>query len=329
MEKFISVVIPNYNMAGTIGRCLDAVFSSEYENFEVIVVDDHSDDNSLDIIRSYSCRLIRLEGRSGTSRARNTGALHSRGEIIFFIDADCLLRKDTLSIVNRTASRAGRGAVIGGTYSPVPPDRDFFSRFQSVFVYFSETKKADSPDYIAAHAMAMYAETFRGSSGFPEDFLPIIEDVEFTHRLKRSGYRLLVNPDIQVRHIFGFTLMKSLRNAYRKSKYWAVYSLRNRDFFTDSGSASVELKTNVFSCFSVVVIALLFVLFRNTAFLTALAAVFTVNIVISRGLLRAFCETGGISFAAQAFLYYVLVYPLPVGLGSLSGMIYHARNRTQ
>ncbi|UCD35747.1 MAG: glycosyltransferase, partial [Nitrospiraceae bacterium] len=198
MEKFISVVIPNYNMAATIGRCLEAAFASMYGNFEVVVVDDHSDDNSVEVITSYPCRLIRLEGRAGTSRARNTGALNSRGDIIFFIDADCLLQKDTLSIVNRSAALAGPGVVIGGTYSPMPPDRDFFSRFQSAFVYYSETKKPDSPDYIAAHAMIIDAETFRRSRGFPEEFLPILEDVEFTHRLKRNGCRLLMNPDIQV-----------------------------------------------------------------------------------------------------------------------------------
>ena len=50
MEKRISIVIPNYNMAATVGKCLDAAFASNYANLEVIVVDDCSEDNSVEVI---------------------------------------------------------------------------------------------------------------------------------------------------------------------------------------------------------------------------------------------------------------------------------------
>ena len=94
MERRISVVIPNYNSADTIGKCLRAVFASKYSNFEVIVVDDFSTDNSVEIIKTFPCRLICLEERSGTSKARNTGAQESAGEFIFFTDADCQPHRD-------------------------------------------------------------------------------------------------------------------------------------------------------------------------------------------------------------------------------------------
>lgn len=69
MGKYISIVIPNYNMAATIGLCLEAAFCSDYKNFEVIVVDDHSDDDSVEIIKKFPCKLICLEARSGASKA--------------------------------------------------------------------------------------------------------------------------------------------------------------------------------------------------------------------------------------------------------------------
>ena len=53
MNKRISVIIPNYNGSSTIGRCLEAAFSSEYDNFEVIVTDDCSADNSAAIIKNF------------------------------------------------------------------------------------------------------------------------------------------------------------------------------------------------------------------------------------------------------------------------------------
>jgi glycosyltransferase involved in cell wall biosynthesis len=330
MEKRISVVIPNYNNAATIGKCLEAAFGSQYGNYEVIVVDDKSEDHSVEIIKRYPCKLICLEHHAGASKARNTGGKNSGGEFIFFIDADCLLQKNTLSIVNRailslhhhSAIIRGKqdGVVIGGTYTNIPYDKGFFSIFQSVFVNYSETRIVN-PDYIAAHAMIINAEAFKESEGFPEDFLPIIEDVEFTHRLKRSGFKLVVNPEIQVQHIFNFTFLKSMRNAFRKTKYWVMYSLRNKDLLTDSGSASTELKTNVVCCFLSMVSVILWIIIRKAIIMYFFLFVFILNIFISRRLLKAFYETKGILFGVQAFLFYTMLYPLPVGLGTIAGTI--------
>lgn len=308
-------------MAATIGLCLEAAFSSDYKNFEVVVVDDHSDDTSVEIIKNYPCKLICLESRSGTSIARNTGARNSSGEFIFFIDADCLLERDTLSIVNRTLSDHGSGVMIGGTYTRMPYDRTFYSIFQSVFVNYSETKNVNTPDYIAAHAMIVDAGTFEKSGGFPEDFMPIIEDIEFSHRLQRSGCRLVMNPDIQVRHIFNFTLLKSLRNAVRKSMYWNMYSLKNKDVFKDSGSASLELKTNVASCFLNIILIALSALFDMTEFLYPVPPLCMLNIFINRKLLMAFYETDGLLFGGKAFIYYTIIYPVPIAVGTFRAVI--------
>ncbi len=339
MNKRISVIIPNYNGALTIGKCLESVFSPGHDSFEVIVVDDCSDDNSAEIIKNFPCRLIRLNKHSGASRARNTGVQNSDGEILFFIDADCILQKDTLFQVNKAfmeyldkkdmlpspphppLGKGGhRGVVIGGTYTRVPYDDTFFSTFQSIFVNYSETKKKE-PDYIATHAMVIDPILFKNSGGFSEDFLPIIEDVEFSHRLRKSGARLIINPEILVRHIFNFTLWKSLKNAFRKSKYWTIYSLKNRDLFKDSGTASIELKTNVVSFFLMSSLALFFLSFNHIAFLISIFLIFILNIYINRNFLAAFYETKGISFTILATFFYAMIYPLAVGAGSFTGML--------
>ncbi len=327
MEKRISVVIPNYNGEGTIGKCLEAAFSSDYTNFEVIVADDCSDDGSVEIIKQYPCTLLKLDRRSGTSRARNTGAQNSSGEILFFTDSDCLLQKDTLSIVNKTMSELKTGYILGGTYADVAYDDSFFNNFQAAWINYSETRIINSPDYIAAHAMVMFRKTFNDSGGFPEDFMPILEDVEYSHRLKKSGYKLLMNPDIQVRHIFGFTLSRSLRNAYRKTAYWSLYSLRNRDLFSDSGTASVEFKTNVALYVLIILLLLIAALLQSSALISLIPVIILINIFISRKLIRAFLNAKGRMFAFFAFLYYALLYPLPVGLGTASGMLKYILGR--
>jgi glycosyltransferase involved in cell wall biosynthesis len=324
MNKFISVVIPNHNGSKTIGKCLKAVLSSKYDCFEVIVVDDSSSDSSVDIISEFPCRLIRLEKHAGASRARNTGAKNSSGEIIFFIDADCIVAEDTLSLTQK-AIAAQKDTVIGGSYTPLPYDSNFFSVFQSVFINYFELKRKE-PDYIATHSMAIGKSIFEKNNGFPEEFLPIIEDVEFSHRLRRSGYKLLMAPDVLVRHIFNFTLKKSLRNAFRKSRYWVMYSLSNKDVFKDSGTASQELKVNVLSYSLIMLSLLLYASFANRFFLVLPLMTVCFNLYINKNLLGAFYRAKGVFFAILASLYYTLIYPLAVGAGSLTGMIQYYRN---
>ncbi|MBI4682280.1 MAG: glycosyltransferase family 2 protein [Nitrospirae bacterium] len=329
MEKKISIVIPNYNKAETIGKCLEAAFSSDYNNYEVIVVDDYSDDNSVEIIKKFPCKLICLESRSGTSIARNTGALNSSGDVIFFIDADCLVLKDTLSIINETLVKRGSEFVIGGTYTRIPYDKRFCSIFQSIFVNYFETKELEAVDYIAAHALIIDARIFRSSGGFPDFFLPIIEDVAFGHKLRKLGYKLIMNPEIQVQHIFDFTLWKSLRNAFKKSVNWCLYSLKNKDLLVDSGCASIELKANValnsFSLLSLI----LWVFVQKPLFLFLLPMSFLLNAFINRGLLKAFYDAKGALFAGLAFSYYTIVYPFPIGLATITATARHLLSKNK
>ena len=323
VAPFISVIIPNHNGEKTIGRCLDAAFGSNYNNFDVIVVDDCSWDSSISIIEKYPCRLIRLSEHGGASKARNTGAKNSTGEVLFFIDGDCLLQSDSLAKAAAAYQDAGPGIIIGGTYTLLPYDQQFFSIFQSIYIHYSETKNLLNPDYVATHAMLMAKDLFQESGGFNENFMPILEDVEFSHRLKKRGVPLRMAPEIQVQHIFNFTLAKSMRNGIRKSKYWSIYSIKNRDLLSDSGTASQEFKFNVLSCFANILLVFLGVLLQSWAFILPVLLLTGSNLYLNRHLARAFYGVRGPFFAIAALLYYTLIYPFAVGIGICSGLFSH------
>ena len=314
---FISVVIPNHNGAVTIGLCLEAVLASAADFvFEVVVADDGSRDGSREIIAGYPCRLVALPEQRGASAARNAGAAQATGEVIFFIDADCVVGPNTLAAAAAAAQAAGPEWIVGGTYTRLSYDRGFFSRFQSVFINHFETKRLEAPDYVATHAMVIHAATLRAAGGFPEKFLPIIEDVEFSHRLRRQGYKMRMDPAILVRHIFNYDLARSLSNAWRKSRYWTIYSLGCRDLLNDSGTASHELKING-AAFA------LSMLLLSTGLAAGLPFILAANLWVQRRLLAAFYRADGPLFALAAGAYYILLYPLPVGLGGLAGSWHH------
>jgi len=320
VAPLISVIIPNHNGEKTIGRCLDAAFASQYSNFEVIVVDDCSADSSANIIKEFPCRLIRLTEHGGASKARNTGAQNSSGEALFFIDNDCLLQPDTLAKAAAAYEEEGPGVIIGGTYTPLPYDQKFFSIFQSIYIHYSETKNTQNPDYLATHAMLIAKNMFHKSGGFNEQFMPILEDVEFSHRLKKMGATLRMVPEIQVQHIFNFTLVRSMRNGIRKSKYWSIYSMKNRDLLSDSGTASREFKFNVLACFINILLILTGVLLKTWLFMLPVLLLFGSNLFLNRHLVRSFYKVRGPFFAIPALVYYTFVYPFAVGIGVCSGI---------
>lgn len=314
----VSIVVPNRNKEQSLAHCLTALCGSDYPDFEVIVVDDGSEDGSVAIARLFPCTLISLPVSVGAAEARNIGARRARGRHLFFIDSDCVVERDTLTRLVAIFAGCGKKTIVGGTYTENPFDPNFFSFFQSVLVHYSETKN-QHPDYVASHALAMDAEQFRRSGGFARNFLPILEDVDFSHRMRRLGYRLFMDPELQVRHDFRYGLRRSLINGFTKARYWLVYSLRNRDLLADSGTASRELKANLF-CFA----ALFFLLAGWWAFWemqpwSLLGSVVAANLLSCRRLLRRFFMAGGFWFGFRACVYFLFCYPVAVWAGAGRG----------
>ena len=89
-QSLISVIIPTYNAAAFIEQALDSVLAQSYRQFEVLVVNDGSTDNTETIIKNYSDTRIRLisQDNGGLSNARNTGIRSARGDYLAFLDAD-------------------------------------------------------------------------------------------------------------------------------------------------------------------------------------------------------------------------------------------------
>ncbi len=114
----VSVVIPVYNIGDVLGRCLDSVVNQSHSNLQILLVDDGSSDNSLDICQQYARQDNRIEvyhhDNHGVSYTRNVGIRNSTGEYIIFIDGDDYISADYINDLVNTASANGADIVICG-----------------------------------------------------------------------------------------------------------------------------------------------------------------------------------------------------------------------
>lgn len=101
ISRLISIITPSYNSATFISQTIESVLAQSYQHWEMIIVDDCSSDNSIDIIKNYTkknsaIKLITLNKNCGVANARNVGLENAKGDYIAFLDSDDLWDKNKL-----------------------------------------------------------------------------------------------------------------------------------------------------------------------------------------------------------------------------------------
>lgn len=217
----VSVVIPAYNAASTIGACIRAVLAAEYEGrVEVIVVDDCSTDDTVEIAEGMGCRLVRQKRNGGPARARNDGAAVARGEILIFVDADTQMRHDSILEAVRALSRDGVGAV-SGMYEPEPINPGFFPRYYAYLKYQAYcANDTDRINVFSGQCGAIGKELFDRLGGYSSIAWGVdIENEELGLRINRRSV-VALSRRFRVGHNFpGF---RKLLFVFTNRVYWWI-----------------------------------------------------------------------------------------------------------
>lgn len=126
----ISIVVPVYNAANLVSRCINSVLSQSYQNIELILVDDGSTDNSLQTLQSFAEKDNRVKvfhkENGGQTSARRYGYEHSKGDYLYFVDADDYLPQGALPFLIGKAIEKDLDIVDGMsiTYTAEGKERD-------------------------------------------------------------------------------------------------------------------------------------------------------------------------------------------------------------
>lgn len=116
----ISVIIPIYNTSSYLRQCLDSVLAQDFDDYEVICVNDGSTDNSLEILREYQKKSSKIkiidQVNSGVATTRNTGVSNASGDFLAFLDSDDFIKENYLSKLYNTALKTDSDVVICNFY---------------------------------------------------------------------------------------------------------------------------------------------------------------------------------------------------------------------
>jgi glycosyltransferase involved in cell wall biosynthesis len=224
----ISVIIPAYNSEKTIEKLLLSLRKSTIRDYEIIVVDDHSTDNTGEIARKYSDTVVTLKERSGPARARNVGAEKAKGDILLFLDADVIVDANLLGYISRRFQENQEMKALVGIYSKQPANDGFFPKYKALVAYFwfQRVKFLEAFD---THSAVIRREVFEELGGFDTIYKDaLVEDFEFGYRVSEK-YPIYLDTNIQVAHHFPSFFANAKRYSQR-SFYWVKLFLKRKKF---------------------------------------------------------------------------------------------------
>ena len=185
VPPLVSVVIPCYNQAHFLGEAIESVLAQSYPNFEIIVVDDGSTDDTSEVAGRYpKVRLVRQENQ-GLSGARNAGLARSEGEYVVFLDADDRLLPEALETGLEYLEARPECAFVNGHYRYITLDGSPFSTRTQPVVGDRHYAELLHNNYIAMHATVMYRQAVFESVGGFDTSLSACEDYDLYLRIAR------------------------------------------------------------------------------------------------------------------------------------------------
>jgi glycosyltransferase involved in cell wall biosynthesis len=197
-SPFFSVVIPTYNRGSLLRQALDSVFRQTYHDFEVLVVDDGSEEDIATAIGELQNRITLLrQPNAGPGAARNHGARTARGEYLALLDSDDLWFPWTLEVYAQAIGATGRPSFLAGRFVP------FDSAAELGSMCFERPRWTMFDDYLASWRRGLYCgscqavirrDIFLSSGGFTERRINA-EDHDFTLRIgAERGFTYVEQP---------------------------------------------------------------------------------------------------------------------------------------
>ena len=210
----VSIIIVNYNGKELLQKCLDSLLKVNYDNFEIILVDNNSTDGTVEFItKNYpSLIIIKLDSNKGFAEPNNVAAKISKGKYLLFLNNDTVVTPNFISEMVKVMETDKKIAICQSLLlkpdGSVDSSGDFIDHLG--VVYNSKTKIDEIREVSSARGASMLvrSDIFEKLDGFDQKFFITFEDVDLCWRSWILGYRVLIIPTSIVYHEGGITIKK-------------------------------------------------------------------------------------------------------------------------
>ncbi len=221
IENKVSVIIPMYNAPGCIEECLLSILKQTARNLEVILVDACSTDDTVRKVEKYPFKIIKLEKRLSPAGVRNYGAKNASGDMLVFIDADVVLKPNSIEEIVHLLGAPDTEAV-SGIYTQHTPQSSFFSQLQNLILTFRYEKVPRSTEMVCSFFCAIKRGAFEAIGGYDEK-MSYYEDIEIGKRLTEKGYHCKIEPNLRVTHLKFYNHIGLIIDYFKKTAAVALY----------------------------------------------------------------------------------------------------------
>ena len=297
----ISVIVPTYNGGQYLDACLSALRHCVYVPYEIIVVDNGSVDHSREIAHDHGVVIVNCPGPSGPGAARNQGARHAKGKILLFVDADVVIQSDVLIRIVAAFQEHEDLAAIFGSYDNQPAAQNFISQYKNLLNHFVHQHSNAEAETFWGGCGAIRADVFHRIGGFDDTTYTqaSIEDIEMGYRLRRAGYRIVLDKDLQGQHLKEWRFSSLIRtDILCRAIPWTKLILESQHVMND---LNVQRSQRVsVGMVGMAVMVLPFGIEEPLFSLAVLPFLGTV-LFLNRKLFRFFLRARGFRFALSAF----------------------------
>lgn len=230
MDK-ISIIIVSWNVADPLRKCLQSIFANDYKDLEVIVVDNASSDNSIQVVKSFSkVKLIYNHKNLGFPKSVNQGLKIATGNYFLLLNPDTQLPKDFFTKCLKFTKEYPDFGIMGPKFinpdgtvqGSVFPEPSIINTLKNNFKYAPESLYPIEVNCISGGCMFIPKSTIDRIGYFTERVFMYYEDLDYCRRIRRAGLKVIYNPQIKIIHLHGESSKKSpqAQKYLRQSSIW-------------------------------------------------------------------------------------------------------------